>query len=169
MPLASVYKRLRAMAEWLAASAVFLPPLISRLVVGWIFVESGWGKVHNLAGVTAYFQELGIPMAQIQAPMASATELVCGVALMIGVFTRLAAVPLIVIMCVAIWTAQHEFITGAKNWSELFSLSEFLFMVLLTWLAVFGGGLLSADRLLSALFGKHGSVKTPEVKKNTDD
>ena len=78
-------------------------------------------------------------------------------------FFRLAALPLIVIMCVAIWTAQHDFISSAKSWSDLFALSEFLYIALLTWLAVYGGGLLSVDRLLGKLCGKQCAAK-PEAK-----
>ena len=46
----------------------WLPPLAARMTLGLVFIESGWGKLHNLEKVTSYFTELGIPFASIQAP-----------------------------------------------------------------------------------------------------
>lgn len=162
MAIPAIFIRLHAIADRVAKVLSFIPPLIARIAVGWVFVEAGWGKLHNLENVTNYFRELGIPAPEIQAPMASVTELVCGALLMLGLFTRLAALPLIVVMCVAIWTAQHEYLTSAKSWSDLFALSEFLYIALLTWLAVYGGGFLSADRLLGKLCGRHCAAKQAE-------
>lgn len=158
MAIPAILIRLHAIADRATKALSFIPPLLARIVVGWVFVESGWGKLHNLAGVTSYFRELGIPAAEIQAPMAATTELICGAMLMIGLFTRLASLPLIVVMCVAMWTAQHDFLTGAKSWSDLFALSEFLYIGLLTWLVVYGGGFLSVDRLLGTLCGRRCSA-----------
>ena len=56
----------------------WLGPLVARITLGVLFVSTGWGKVHSLAKVTAYFSELGIPFPGIQAPMVSFIELIGG-------------------------------------------------------------------------------------------
>ena len=50
----------------------WLPQLVTRITIGWVFIESGWGKLHNLDRVIGYFQSLGIPAPAIQAPSAPA-------------------------------------------------------------------------------------------------
>src|SRR3974377_1876527 len=81
--------------------------LTARLTVGVLFVSTGWGKVHNLAKVTSFFAELGIPMPGLNATVASYTELLCGSLLVIGLASRLASLPLVVTMIVAILTAKR--------------------------------------------------------------
>src|ERR671922_2768172 len=86
----------------------WLPPTLARFTVGWIFFWSGWGKLHDLDHVIEFFGSLGIPHPELQAPFASATEFVCGGLMLAGLFTRLASVPLVIVMLVAIMTAQRE-------------------------------------------------------------
>ena len=124
----------------------FLPPLLARIVIGFVFVKSGWGKLHNLDQVIGFFTELGIPAPGIQAPFVAGTELVCGALVGIGLATRLAALPLIGTMVVAIATALWEQIEGLNG---LFGTSEFLYIVLLVGLVTGGGGRLSLDALIA--------------------
>jgi putative oxidoreductase len=133
----------------------WLPPLAARLTVGLVFVWSGWGKLHHLDKITDYFRELGIPAPQIQAPFASATELVCGCLILLGLVTRLASIPLMVVMTVAILTAKRAELAQSLHddgfgemLNSLFGEAEFLYILLLLWLVVSGGGALSLDRLL---------------------
>jgi putative oxidoreductase len=122
-----------------------VPPTVTRISLGLLFAESGWGKLHNLPKVIGFFQELGIPGAAIQAPFVATTELVCGLLVLFGLCTRLASVPLAVTMVVATITAKRESI---GELTDLFSVSEYLFIVLFIWLFVYGAGPLSLDRLL---------------------
>jgi putative oxidoreductase len=123
----------------------WLPPLLARITVGYIFIESGWGKLHNLSKVIEFFTQLGIPAPQIQAPFVATVEFVCGLLVFLGAFTRLASVPLIGVMIVAIWTAKLNDISGV---SDLFATSEYLYILLLLWLAIAGGGSVSVDRFI---------------------
>jgi putative oxidoreductase len=129
----------------------WLAPLLARAVIGVVFGLSGWGKLHNLDRTVEYFNSLGIPGARYQAPMAALFEVVCGVAVLLGLFTRLASIPLIVIMIVALKTTKADELFAAGTLLDrlngLFGLSEFLYLVLLFWLAVAGAGPLSLDRL----------------------
>ncbi len=138
--------RLQRLAAALQVRLAWLPPTAARLVVGWIFVQSGWGKLHDLEGVVQFFRDLGIPAAELQAPFVAGTEFVCGALLLAGLATRLAALPLIVVMAVALSTALADRIAEL---SDLFGLSEFLYAVLLAGLVVAGAGPLSLDALVS--------------------
>jgi putative oxidoreductase len=133
-----------------------LPLLIARLSVGWVMVESGWGKLGNLPQVVEYFRSLGIPAPELQAPFAAGSELVFGASLMLGLFTRISAIPLMVIMTVAILTAKRDELGGV---SDLLGFIEYLYLALLLVLLVRGGGAWSLDRLLLAR--RAGCHRTP--------
>jgi putative oxidoreductase len=124
----------------------FLPPLLARVVIGVIFTGSGWGKLHHLAQVTEYFAGLGIPFPELQAPFVASTELVCGALVLLGLGTRLAALPLICTMIVALATALSDQI---EDLGSLFGLAEFLYVALLVGLVVRGAGALSLDRFVA--------------------
>ncbi|HKQ97003.1 MAG TPA: DoxX family protein [Candidatus Polarisedimenticolia bacterium] len=142
---------LRPLLVGIAAKFSWLPPLVARITVGWVFVLSGWGKLHALPDIVEYFRTLGIPAPEIQAPFASGTELVCGALILVGLLSRLAAVPLMVVMTVAIMTARFEELTSA---GALFGFIEWLYIALLLWIAVAGPGPLSLDGLLFRKSGR---------------
>lgn len=129
-----------------ASKFSWLPPTLARVTVGWVFLLSGWAKLHALPDIVEYFRTLGIPAPEIQAPFASGTELVCGALLLAGLATRFAAVPLIVVMTVAILTARSGDLTSA---AALFGFIEFTYIALLAWIAVAGAGPLSLDALIA--------------------
>jgi putative oxidoreductase len=135
----------------LAAVSFFdwLPGLMSRITIGVVFVQSGWGKLHHLDKVVAFFTSLGIPAPQLQAPFVASVEFFCGGLVLIGLLTRLAAIPLIGTMVVAIMTAK---IKDVSDFGDFVSLSEYLFIVLLVWLIVKGAGSFSIDCLLAKKF-----------------
>jgi putative oxidoreductase len=127
----------------------WLPATVARATVGVIFLTSGWGKVHNLGKVTGFFAELGIPAPGLNAVVVSYSELVCGALLLVGLASRLATIPLLVSMAVALATAKAADIHGL---SDLFGTVEFTYLALLLVIAVNGPGPLSADRLLARRF-----------------
>ena len=122
------------------------PALLARLVIGAIFVPTGWGKLHNLPDIVAFFRELGIPYPELQAPFVSSIELVCGALVLAGLATRLAAMPLIGTMVVAIATAIWPQLETAR---EIFGKEELHYMALLAYLVVTGPGLVSLDALIA--------------------
>jgi putative oxidoreductase len=126
----------------------WLPPLVARISIGWVFMQTGWGKVTHIPDVVENFRGWGIPLPEYQAPLAAYSELVFGTMLAFGLFTRICSIPLMIIMCVAIAKVKYK---GIDEASDLFNLSEYLFIVLLLWLLVYGGGVLSLDRLLLKL------------------
>jgi putative oxidoreductase len=123
---------------------------VARLTVGLEFIGTGWGKVHNLAKVTGYFTELGIPAPALNATFASYTELVCGTLLFLGLASRLAACPLVVTMLVALATAHHDDLHGIF---DLVGLVEWTYIAIFAVIAVFGPGVVSLDTLVVRALG----------------
>ena len=139
-------KMLRSLILRVAAGLRWLPPTLTRLVIGWVFLQSGWGKLHSQEKVVAFFTQLGIPAPEFQAKLVACTELVCGALILVGLATRIATIPLMITMAVALMTALKSDIHGL---SDLFGVSEFLYIALLAWLGVYGAGPLSLDRIIA--------------------
>jgi len=123
----------------------WLGPLLVRISLASVFIVTGWGKLHNLPKVTGYFTELGIPMPAFNAGMVSCIELFGGTLLLLGLFTRFAAVPMALSMTVAILTAKLGEVDGVASF---FAFNEFLYLACFVWLLVAGAGAVSLDRLL---------------------
>ena len=145
MNLGQRLQRARGVVVAMGERLDFLPVLLARLTLGWVFVNSGWGKLHHLDKVIEYFTDLGIPAAHLQAPVAATTELLAGAAVLVGLLTRLASLPLIGVMLVALLTARRADIESAN---ALFGLIEYAYIVMLVQLAVKGGGRLSLDAVI---------------------
>src|SRR5262245_33003286 len=132
----------------------WLPPLVARLTIGIVFVQSGWGKLHSLDKVVGFFTQLGLPAPEFQARLVACTEFVCGALMLLGLLTRLATIPLIITMVVALLTALKGDI---HELSDLFGQSEYLYIVLLLWLGVYGAGPISLDAVFARRFEAAGS------------
>jgi putative oxidoreductase len=142
--------RLREVGDRLA----FLGPTLARLTVGLVFIGTGWGKLHSLGDVTDFFASLHIPAPGFNARLAASTELLCGTLVLVGLATRLAALPLGFTMVVAILTAKRADITGL---TALVGFEEWSYLVFFIWLAVAGAGPLSLDALAVRLRGRRAS------------
>jgi putative oxidoreductase len=133
---------LRHRALGLVARGQSLALLIGRLAVGVLFVGTGWGKVHDIPKVIGFFIELKIPLPGLNAVVVSWSELLCGSALILGLCTRLATVPLIVSMVVAILTARLGDIHGLGSLAQV---DEVTYLALLLVIAFVGPGKISLD------------------------
>ena len=150
--------RTRAFVLQLSAWLAWLPALLTRLVLFAVFAPAGWGKIHSLERVTAYFTDLGVPLPHVNAGLVAVTELVGGVLLLVGLGARLAAMPLIATMVVAIGTAKRDKIGGIL---DLLSLEEFIYIVLLVWICIAGAGLVSADGLIARRLARRTTPDQP--------
>jgi len=65
--------------------------LAGRILLAWLFLASGFGKLGNIAGTTAYFVNMGMSPAGFFAWFAAIFEFVVGIVLILGVATRYAA------------------------------------------------------------------------------
>lgn len=145
MTVSTLFHALRARALDLTSKLDWAAPLVARITLGVLFVSTGWGKVHDLEKVASFFTELGIPMPHVNAVLVSFVELVGGGLLLLGLASRLSALPLVASMAVAILTAQRENVHGLP---DLFGLVEWTYLALLLWIALAGPGKASLDHLL---------------------
>jgi putative oxidoreductase len=142
----SFASRLRRLVHSVSSRLRWLPPTVARLTIGFTFLESGWGKLHNIPKVVGFFTELGIPAPEFQAHLAATAEFVCGLLILLGLFTRVATLPLIVVMTVATLTAKRSDI---HDLSDLFGTAEYLYIVILLWLGAYGAGPISLDAVFA--------------------
>jgi putative oxidoreductase len=120
-------------------------PLIMRLIVGYTFMQAGWGKLNNLAQVTENFAGWGIPFPTILTPFVSAVEFFGGILLILGLFTRIPAAMLAVVMVVAVKSAKWGDVDSLQT---LLGFEEATYFAAFMWLAIAGPGAASLDRLL---------------------
>jgi len=90
----------------------FIPLLSLRLYLAPIFIAVGLHKFHNLEDIALWFGNpdwgLGLPAPYLMAVLAASAETFGGIALLFGIGTRLATIPLIITMIVAASTAHWE-------------------------------------------------------------
>lgn len=85
----------------LAATGSDLLLLVGRVMLGWLFLASGYAKFMGIAGTTAYFTNLGVSPPAFWAWFAAFAELGLGAALILGIATRYAALASFVWVLVA--------------------------------------------------------------------
>ncbi len=140
----------------------FLAPTLVRLTVGLVFVGTGWGKLHTLDKVTEFFTSLGIPAPGFHARLVALTEFGGGILILLGLGTRLIAVPMAFTMVVAILTAKRGDIDGLLT---LVGFEEWSYLVMFLSLALVGAGPLSVDNLLQRWRLSGDAVATPLTAK----
>jgi putative oxidoreductase len=137
--------------------------ILIRFVVGGVFLSEGIQKFlyPNENGV-GRFVKIGIPAPEIMGPFVGVAEIVCGTLILIGLLTRLAAIPLIVTMLVAILSTKIPILIGHGFWG--FSLrnlpyygfwgmahearTDFAMLLGSLFLLIVGAGRLSVDARL---------------------
>jgi putative oxidoreductase len=80
--------------------------LLIRSMVGAVFLSEGIQKFlfPDKLG-TGRFEKIGLPNPEFLGPFVGSFEIICGSLVLIGLVTRLAAIPLIIVMLVAIATS----------------------------------------------------------------
>jgi putative oxidoreductase len=135
----------------IASHFAWLGPLIMRLVVGYTFMLAGWGKLTNLSQVIPNFVEWGIPFPNILTPFVAEVECFGGAMLIAGLFTRIPAAMLAVVMVVAIKSAKWGDVDSLET---LLGFEEATYFAAFLWLAIAGPGAASLDRLLVNAAGR---------------
>jgi putative oxidoreductase len=156
MSAPALVSRSAAIGLKIAAVLAFLAPLATRIVVGWAFYLTGSGKWAHFDNTVTFFTELGIPFPQANAALVSTLELVVGVAIILGLLTRLFATGLATTMVVALLTADKQrFVESWSTASDISptDISSFVFLLFFLWLALYGPGVLSLDYLLARWLG----------------
>jgi putative oxidoreductase len=126
---------------------------ILRLVTGFLFAAHGWQKFNEftIAGTQASFVKMGVPAAEVAAPVVATLELVGGLALILGVLTRVFAALLALDMLGALVLVHAP--AGVFAASGGFEL-VLLLAAAAAAVALVGAGKVSADKVL---FGRRGS------------
>ncbi|MGB8886045.1 MAG: DoxX family protein [Candidatus Korobacteraceae bacterium] len=121
--------------------------ILIRILVGWVFVSEGIQKFLFPAQLgVGRFAKIGIPSPQILAPFVGAVEIVCGLLLLVGLLTRLATIPLLGVILVAIATTKIPLIAKTGMWNMLHEArADFSMLLGLLFLLIVGGGTLSLD------------------------
>jgi uncharacterized membrane protein YphA (DoxX/SURF4 family) len=91
--------------------------LLIRIVVGGIFLSEGIQKfLYPAENGAGRFARIGIPSPEVMGPFVGVVEIVCGTLILVGLLTRLAAIPLIINMLVAILTTKIPILLGHGFW-----------------------------------------------------
>jgi len=122
-------------------TAVDLSLLLIRVAAGGFMLTHGWGKLVKL--VNGNF-EFGDPIGlgvEVSLALTVFAEILCAFFVLIGLFTRLSAIPLIITMVVAVFVVHLDHDFGKKEMGLFF---------LINYLALFlsGAGKYSVDSIL---------------------
>lgn len=126
--------------------------LLIRLAVGCVFLSEGIQKFlfPDQVGV-GRFAKIGIPAPDVMAPFVGCIEIVCGSLVLLGLFTRLAVMPLGVVMLVAIGTTKIPLLLKTGFWSMAHEArTDFSMLLSCLFLLIVGGGPPSLDSFLAS-------------------
>lgn len=144
----------------LTASKAATAALLIRLMVGAVFLSEGIQKFLFPADVGAgRFEKIGLPSPEILGPLVGSFEIACGALVLLGLFTRLAVIPLLTIMAVAIYTTKIPILLKSGFWKMAHdSRTDFSMTMGALFLLIVGAGAWSLDAWLHKRSAKrHGS------------
>lgn len=121
--------------------------LLIRLMVGAVFLSEGIQKFLFSEEVgSGRFAKIGLPSPEILGPFVGTTEIIAGTLLLLGLFTRLAAFPTLVIMLVAISVTKIDIGLEQGVWEMLHaSRTDWSMLIGSIFLLIRGGGMASVD------------------------
>ena len=123
--------------------------LAVRLYWGWQLAQNGWGKLHNLSNVTEFFISLGLPAPGATALFVASFELVGGILLALGLFSRIAALGIALDMIVSYVTADREALLAFfSNPGKFYVADPYTFLFAGLLVLIFGPGKLALDEFL---------------------
>ena len=125
--------------------------LAVRLLVGVVFLMEGIKKyIFAEQWGAGRFTRIGIPAPHIMGPVVGAFEIVCGTLVILGLWTRLASVPLLCVISTAIVTTKFPILLKSGFWSmEDAARTDYSMFMGLIFLLFAGSGSLSVDAQLA--------------------
>lgn len=121
--------------------------LLIRVVVGLIFLTEGIQKYlfPELLG-TGRFEKIGFTDPAFWAYFTGTFEIICGALIILGLLTRFASIPLLIIMATAFVTTKWPLLVSKGFWVMAHEYrTDFAMTLLLVFLIISGGGKWSAD------------------------
>ena len=140
------------------------PLILVRGVAGSVFLLEGILKfvTPDKLGV-GRFVKIGIPSPEVLAPFVGVVEIACGLLILFGLLTRLAAVPLIIDMLVAIATTKVPILLHSGFWDMAHEARlDFAMLVYSSVLLTVGAGEYSIDGWLQKRLGRQESWPMPQ-------
>jgi putative oxidoreductase len=137
----------RALLDRIAKTKASSATVLIRLLVGLVFLSEGVQKFlfPDSLGV-GRFTSIGIPAPHFFAPFVATIEMFCGLLIIFGLLTRLAAIPLLINITVAILTTKIPMLSNKGFWAMAHeSRTDFAMLLGLLFLLIVGGGTSSAD------------------------
>jgi len=127
--------------------------IIIRIIVGLIFISEGILKYKQVQWLgPGRFTDLGFTNPFFWAYFTGAFEIVCGTLVLSGLFTRVASVPLLIIMLTALVTTKLPLIDTRGIWTFLHEYTtDFALTLLLILLLIHGGGKWSVEKIFKSL------------------
>jgi putative oxidoreductase len=142
------YELLIAGANYLQAPLL----LFLRVYFFWQLFLSGKGKLLNIERAAEFFGNLNIPLPVLSVYIAGATECFGGLLLVVGLCSRLVAIPVAFTMLVAYVTADYEAFTSIFSEPDKFvAAAPFPFLLVALLVIAFGPGAFSIDALIKRL------------------
>ena len=125
--------------------------ILIRLMVGVVFLSEGIQKFLFVDKLGAgRFEKIGLPSPEFLGSFVGSFEIVCGTLILLGLLTRLASIPLIIIMLVAIATTKLEILTQKGFWEMMHeSRTDWAMLLGSIFLLIRGGGFWSVDKALT--------------------
>ncbi len=125
--------------------------LVGRVLTGVLFITTGWAKVTNIPGATAYFTGLGVPSPEIWPYIIGPIELLIALTLILGLATRYAAIACFVFVVIASAIAHRYWeYPAAQQFAQFNNFTKNLaIMAAGLFLFVQGGGRYSIDAMLA--------------------
>ena len=126
--------------------------VLIRLMVGTVFLSEGIQKFLFPDKVgTGRFERIGLPNPDFLGPFVGSFEIVCGSFVLLGLLTRIAAIPLLIIMVVAIATTKIDILVNEGFWEMMHaSRTDWSMLLGSLFLLISGGGKWSVDLFLSS-------------------
>jgi putative oxidoreductase len=138
---------------WLVKVAKSLqsPLLLAvRLYWGWQFWQAGWGKLSNISTAIENFTNMGVPAPAFNAHFIGLLEAGGGILLILGLASRLIALPLTINMIVAYVIADREALASIFSEPDKFyGATPYTFLFASLLVLVFGPGQISVDALIA--------------------
>jgi putative oxidoreductase len=125
--------------------------LFMRIVWGGQLIQAGWGKLMNIDKPIGYFKDLGIPFPVENAWLVGFTETFGGLFLILGLLSRLTAIPLTINFIVAYITTEQDGLKDLLSFDTDKFCADTAFPYLATAVVVliFGPGVFSVDYLIA--------------------
>lgn len=125
--------------------------ILIRLMAGAVFLSEGIQKfLFPAIRGAGRFEAIGFSSPELLGSIVGTTEIAAGTLILLGLFTRLAAIPLIIIMLVAIATTKVDILNNQGVWEMLHAMRTDWSMLLASiFLLIKGGGFASLDKLIT--------------------